>query len=243
MLYTILVVLAFLIYFVVTFPLMLILLIIRLFNPLLAAKLSQPLVGGFGFRLVLLLSGCKCEVKGKENIPKGTPVLFTANHRGFFDIPLAYTSIPVTHVTGFVSKKEVKKVPFLSWWMMTLGCIFIDRSNPKAGLASIKTAIAQVEQGWSIFIMPSGTRSKNEGVDEFKAGSFKIAERTGCPIVPVAICHTDAVFENQFPKIVPQKLVIEYGEPIITKDMSREEFRMVPEMAYKKVCEMYERNN
>lgn len=243
MLHTILVILFFIIYFIVLLPVMLILLIIKAFNPKLASTISQPIVGGFGFKLVLFAAGCKYEVKGRENIPKGTPVMFAANHRGFFDIPLAYASIPVTHLTAFVSKKEVKKVPFLNWWMMTLNCIFMDRSNPKAGLQSIKDAISHVEDGWSIFIMPAGTRSSEPGVLEFKGGSFKIAERTGCPVVPVAICHTDEVFENQFPKIKPQKLVIEFGEPIMTAGLSREEFREIPGKTYEKVCEMYNRNN
>ncbi|MGN0164798.1 MAG: lysophospholipid acyltransferase family protein [Lachnospiraceae bacterium] len=239
----ILVALALIIYFVITLPFMLILLVVKLFNPKLAARIGQPIVCGFGFRFIMFASGCKCKVIGRENIPKDTPVLFTANHRSFFDIPLAYMSIPVTHLTGFVSKKEVKKVPFLNWWMMILNCIFIDRSNPKAGLQSIKDAIAHVEDGWSIFIMPAGTRSSEPGVLEFKSGSFKIAERTGCPVIPVAICHTDEVFENQFPKIKSQKLTIEFGKPIITEGLSREEFRNIPAKAYEQVCEMYNRNN
>lgn len=230
------------IYFVITLPLMVILLVLKQFNPILAAKIGQPIVCGFGFRFIMLPSGCKLKVKGRENIPKDTPVLFTANHRGFFDIPLSYTSIPVTHITAFVSKKEMKKIPFLSWWMMILNCIFIDRSNPKEGLKSIKDAISQIEQGQSVFIMPAGTRSHDEGVTEFKAGSFKIAERTGCPVIPVAITHTDECFENHFPKVEPHEITIEFGKPIYTEEMTRDEFRNVPEMAYKQVCEMYERN-
>lgn len=241
--HTILVVLALIVFFITTLPFMLILLVMKIFNPKLAARIGQPIVCGYGFRVIMLASGCKWTIKGRENIPKDTPVLFTANHRGLLDAPLGYMAIPVTHLTGFVSKKEVKKVPFLNWWMMILNCVFIDRSNPKAGLQSIKDAISRVENGWSVFIMPSGTRSKHEGVDEFKGGSFKIAERTGCPVVPVAICHADDAFEKQMPKIRPCRLTIEFGEPIPTAGLTRDEFREIPAKAYEQVLEMYNRNN
>ncbi len=243
MIHLILVALAFIFYFATVLPFMLILLVVKLFNPRLAARIGQPIVCGYGFQLIMLATGCRCTVKGKENIPKNTAVLFVSNHRGMFDVPVAYKTVPVTHLTAFVSKKEVKKVPFLNWWMMILNCIFMDRSNPKEGLKSIKEAIDHVQKGWSIFIMPAGTRNSGEGVAEFKGGSFKIAERTGCPIVPVAICHTDDVFEKHIPKVVPQRITIEFGEPIITEGLSRDEFRKIPELAHQKVSEMYYRNN
>jgi 1-acyl-sn-glycerol-3-phosphate acyltransferase len=232
-------ILAFIFYFVVTLPILLILLIIRCFNPKLAAKIAQPIVCGFGFRLVLLFTGIRWKAIGKENIPKDTPVLFTANHRSFFDIPLAYVSIPVTYLTGFVAKKEIKKVPFLNWWMMLLNCVFLDRSSPKAGLKSIQEAIDHVKNGWSIFIMPSGTRNKGEGVDEFKAASFKIAEKTGCPVVPVAIVHTDEVFEQHFPRVEKHTITMKFGKPIETAGLSRAEFKEIPGKAYEEVCKMY----
>ncbi len=242
MIRTVLVLLAFLIFFAVSLPAMIILFIIKLFNPKLAAKIAQPLVGGFGFRLVLLASGCKCIREGIENIPKDTPVLFVANHRGFFDIPLVYTSIPVLHTTAFVSKKEIAKVPLLNCWMALLNCVFLDRSSPKAGLKSIQKAIEEVKAGWSIFIMPSGTRNKGEGVEEFKAASFKIAERTGCPVVPVAITNTDEVLEKHFPKIEKHVITVRYGKPIITQGMDRAAFKDVPGRAYAEVCRMYDEN-
>ena len=240
MFFTVLTILAFVIFFLLCLPFMLILLLLKLVNPKLAARIGQPIVCGFGFRLVLLMSGCRRKIKGRENIPKDTPVLFVANHRGFFDIPVAYSAVPVTHLTAFVSKKEIKKVPFLNWWMMVLGDIFIDRSNPREGLKAIKEAIAEIEQGWSVFIMPEGTRSSEPGVQPFKGGSFKIAERTGCPVIPVAITNADEVFENHPPKIRPRKLGISFGKPIYTKGLTRDELREIPDRAYTEVVRLYE---
>ncbi|MBR6273743.1 MAG: 1-acylglycerol-3-phosphate O-acyltransferase [Lachnospiraceae bacterium] len=240
MFFFILTVISFIIFFAVTLPFLIILLIVRLFNPMLAARIGQPIVCGFGFRLVLLFSGCRREIRGRENIPKNTPVLFVSNHRGFFDIPAAYSAVPVTHVTQFVSKKEIRKVPFLSWWMIVLNCVFIDRSNPKAGLKSIQKSIEDVKNGFSVFIMPEGTRSSEPGVQPFKGGSFKIAERTGCPVIPVAITNADDVFENHKPKVKPHKMGISFGKPIITQGLTRDELRDVPGQAYDEVVRLYE---
>lgn len=237
---TILVLLALIIFFVIGTPIMLILLLIRCFNPKLASKIGQPIVCGFAFKFVMYASGCKWDIIGVENIPKDEAVMFAANHRGIIDAPLSYMSIPLTKLTSFVAKKEIKKVLFLNWWMMILGCIFMDRSNPKAGLESIKQAIAHIKEGRSIFIMPAGTRSQDDGVGDFKGGSFKIAERTGCPIVPVAISHTDEALENHFPKIVPTRVRIKYGKPIYTKDLSKDEFREIPERVQAEVLKMYQ---
>lgn len=239
MIRTILVLLALIIFFAVFLPIMLILLIIRCFNPRLAAKLGQPIIGGLAFKFVYFFTGGTKVVKGLENIPKDEPVMFAANHRGMVDPVLAYMTIPYGKITSIVAKKELKKVPFLNWWMMILNCEFIDRSNVKAGLQSIKKSIENINNGWSVFIMPAGTRGQEDGVGEFKGGSFKIAERTQCTVVPVAISHTDDILENSFPKIRPAVTTISYGKPIVTKGMSRDDFKALPEMVQNEVAKLY----
>ena len=57
----------------------------------------------------------------------------------------------------------------------------------------------------------------------FKEGSFKMAEKTGCPIIPMAITNTADIFENHFPWIRPANVILEYGEPICIKELAKEE--------------------
>lgn len=49
---------------------------------------------------------------------------------------------------------------------------------------------------------------------EFHEGSLKIAEKSGCPVIPVAMVGTAEVFERHFPWIRPSHVIIEYGKPI-----------------------------
>ena len=48
----------------------------------------------------------------------------------------------------------------------------------------------------SVVIYPEGTRSKQENMLPFHAGSFKIAQRADVPVVVVALRNTDKVAHN-----------------------------------------------
>lgn len=174
------------------------------------------------FFLVRIASGVKLDIRGKENIPKNQGVLFVGNHRSYFDIILNYSILPP--LMGFVSKIEIKKVPILAQWMVNMNCIFLDRSTPKEGLKMIHDGVDKLKQGISIFIFPEGTRAKtDDSIAEFKGGSLKIAEKANVPVVPVAINNTSAIFENQFPFIKKAHVIIEYCEPVILDNLSKEE--------------------
>ena len=208
---TILIVLVLVLFFIVTLPFYLLLLLLKRFCPLCAARIAQGFIR-FGFGLVLLCTGAKKTVLGRENVPAGQPVLYVANHRSLMDTPLAYTTVPT--VTSFVSKIEMKRVPFLSWWMRLMNCLFLDREDLRAGLKMVLDGIELIKSGYSIYISPEGTRTHEEEPLPFKEGSVKMAQKTGCPIIPVAISGTDDVLENTWPWVHKASIVIEYGKPI-----------------------------
>lgn len=212
------------IFFIISIPLFLIELIIGKFNRRAMHGSSQKIVA-FALRVILFLSGTKLTTIGVENVPKDEAVLYVANHRSIFDIVVSYVTIP--NLTSFISKIETKKIPFLRTWMAFLQCIFIDRDNIRQGLTVVLKAIEQIKDGYSIFISPEGTRNHSAELLPFKAGSFKIAEKAGCAIIPVSISNTDAVFENQLPWIRKANVVIEYGKPIYPRDLNRKHLKTI----------------
>ena len=175
----------------------------------------------WGFRVILKITGVTTTVIGEENIPD-EPVLFVANHRSYFDILLTYTRCK--RLTGYIAKKEMEKIPLLSNWMRYLYCLFLDRKNPREGLKTILQAIEYVKQGVSICIFPEGTRNDGEELSmlPFKEGALKIAEKTGCPIIPISLNNTHAIFEQQQPRIKKVHVVIEYGKPIYPKELDKD---------------------
>lgn len=176
----------------------------------------------WAFKVILKISGVEVTVIGEELIPD-EPVLFIGNHRSYFDILLTYSRCK--RLTGYIAKKEMLRYPLLRDWMHRLYCLFLDRSTPKEGLKTILTAIEYIKRGISICIFPEGTRNDGEELSmlPFHDGSFKIAEKTGCAIVPMCLNNTAAMFEDQFPKIRKVHVVLEYKEPIYPNDLDKEE--------------------
>lgn len=178
----------------------------------------------FMFRLLLKLSGVKVTVKGLENIPKDQAVLYVGNHRSYFDILVGYTTVP--NLMGFVAKKEMLRYPLLRSWMVNVNCLFLDRQDIKAGLKTILEGIEKVKNGTSMWIFPEGTRNKNESeldLMQFKEGSLKIAEKTGCPVIPVAMTRTADIFEKHTPIIKPTNVTVYYGKPFYIKELEPEQ--------------------
>lgn len=205
--------------FFISLPLFLIFAIIRKFNPMASAKASQSFICGV-FRVVRIITGSRIIIKGLENVPKEGPVLYVGNHRSIFDIILSYPFLK--NNTGFVAKESLKKTPLVGWWMWYLNCLFLNRENIKEGLKTILKGVELVKNESSIFIFPEGTRSETKDLLPFKEGSLKIAEKGKCPIVPVAITNTEAVFENHFPAIKKATVVFEFGKPFNLDDLDKE---------------------
>lgn len=229
-----------LVFFIISIPLYLIELIIGLFSRRAMVASSQAIVVK-AFHVLLFICGVKRTVIGRENVPNKEAVLYISNHRSYFDIPVAYTSVPT--LTSFMAKKEIAKVPFLSYWMRFLQCLFLDREDIKQGLKTILKGIDLVKAGYSVFIAPEGTRSQGEDMLPFKEGSFKIAEKTGCAIIPVAICNTDEVFEKHVPWVRSAHVVIEYGKPIYPKDLAKEQQKFLGTYVQDVIREMLKKNS
>ena len=209
------------------------------FNPHARDISSLRIIQGV-FKIILFLSGVKLTIKGRENILKDEAALYVGNHRGFFDTIVSYSLMP--GITGFIAKKEMGKVPFIRVWMRFLHCLFFDRSNPREGLATILNGIEELKNGVSIVIFPEGTRNKGEGLLPFHGGSFKLADRSNCKIVPMAINNSDNVLENHFPAIKSAKIIIEFCKPIDVAAMDKEQRKALPNMTHDIILETYERN-
>lgn len=136
----------------------------------------------------------KINVKGYENIPKGS-VLLTPNHASYFDpaiiifalinpskISTDYQLEPV-----FLAKEELKKDRFRGY-LGILSSFYINRNNPREAIKQLDEFITFAKNNQKIAVVfPEGTRSKNGDINEFKSGGFRIAKQGFIPIVPVTI--------------------------------------------------------
>lgn len=227
-------------FLILTIPLMLIEWLLGKMNKKAADRSSLAIVQ-WGFRVILFFSGVKVTVIGQENVPKDQSVLYIGNHRSFFDILLTYTR--VAGPTGYVAKLEMKKAPLLNVWMMLLHCQFLNREDIREGMKTILKCIELEKQGISICIFPEGTRNKEEGtLLPFHDGSFKIAQKSGCPVIPMAITNSAEIFENHFPKIRKTHVVLQYGAPVYIKDLDKEQQKSVGTYFQGIITDMLEEN-
>ena len=150
-------------------------------------------------------------VEGLDLLPEG-PVLFVSNHEGNFDIPALIAHIPKPF--SFMSKIEVKKIPIIRDWMEAMNCVFIDRTDRRSAMRSITDMISTLQAGHSMIIFPEGTRSKRNGVQEFKSGFTRIAKGAEVPIIPIAIVGTSDIMENNKNKIKAAHVEIHVLEAI-----------------------------
>ena len=210
-------------YLLLGFPILGVEWIVAKFNQK-AADISQLRMVQWAFRCVLFLCRVKVEVYGHEKVPKDEAVLYVGNHRGIFDVIASYPQCE--NLTGYIAKASVRKVPGLNLWMKRLYCLFMVREDVKQSLKVILSAIDQINRGISICVFPEGTRNKDREHPEqllpFKEGTFKIAQKTGCKIVPMGIIGSDEVFENHKPWVKKGRITIVYGDPIDLKDLDKE---------------------
>ena len=186
-------------------------------------------------RRLLFMAGAKVTVTGRENIPEGRTCVFASNHQSFFDILVLLAYLDKPH--AILSKASIGKVPLIRLWMREIHCVYVDRADMKAGIEAINKMIEVINSGYSAIIFPEGTRSKTGEIGEFKGGAFKVAQKTGAPIIPVALDGTGALFEKNHYWIKPGKVNLAILPPIETKDMGRAEFKELPSKTQQLVTE------
>lgn len=175
-------------------------------NERLAAKKTDQIAENL-MRKIVNITGATVEVKGKEHLNSQVPYILIANHQSNFDIPLllGYVSSGI----GFVAKKELKKIPIGSKWMILKRCVFIDRQNPRQAIRDIDKKIEDTKLNNDVLcIFPEGTRSKGERVGEFKTGAFRAAKRKEIAILPIVISGSYQLMEQNNGKISGGNIVI-----------------------------------
>lgn len=223
MIRTVLCILAVILYLILFIPVLIIEWLVGKRFPRFFDVLSLRMVQGI-FKIILFLAGVNMTVIGRERIPRDKAVLYICNHNSIFDTVINYSLFP--DVTGIVAKMEMAGIPLLSVWMKLLHCLFLDRTNMRQGVAVIKEATRNINNGISMCIFPEGTFSQGESELDmlpFHEGSFNVARQSGCPIVPIAITGSADIYEKHIPYVRPAHVVVEYGEPIDPSKLGKDE--------------------
>jgi 1-acyl-sn-glycerol-3-phosphate acyltransferase len=172
-------------------------------------------------KLIARTVGARVRLHGRENLPApGVPVVYMANHQSYMDIPALLGYLPVQF--RIIAKESLFKVPFMGWHLRRAGNIPINRTNRREAMRSINAAVERIRGGTSVVVFPEGTRSRTGELQDFKAGSFKLAVKAGVPIVPVTIIGTCRVLPKDSLVFHPGRVDMYVGRPVETRDMVEE---------------------
>ena len=157
-------------------------------------------------RLGIEAGNITLEVHGQENVPKEDGFIFYPNHQGLFDVLTFLASSPKPFAC--VIKKEAKDIILLKQFLRSTGSLAMDREDLRQSMQVINQVAEEVKGGRNYLIFPEGHRSREGNkVQEFKAGSFKAAQKAKCPIVPCALINCFIPFDENSIRPVTVKLI------------------------------------
>lgn len=160
----------------------------------------------------------KYKVIGEENIPDEGNIIIAANHKSNLD-PIFLASAIRNREVAAIAKKELFKIKPLGFILNKLNVIPINREKPD--VSTIKNILRSIKDGYVLGIFPEGTRIKEPGFGQAKAGLSVFAIKGKAQVVPISIISNYKLFNRvtiyidkpiSFEEYYKQKLTTEENE-------------------------------
>ena len=149
------------------------------------------------------------KITGKSNVPFGKPYIVAINHVSIYDPPLAGVFWPEQlEAMGAV---DVWSRPGQNILARLWGGIPVHRDEYDR--AVFDKVLAALTAGYPLLIAPEGERSHVPGMQAAKPGIAYLAERSGLPVIPVAIVGTTDDFWQKATKGKRPLLEMRIGIP------------------------------
>lgn len=163
----------------------------------------------------LFVFGVKVNVYGRENVSSPEGKVYISNHASYLDIFVLLAKVPDN--LRMIYKKEINKMPLISWAMRACGFVPIDRKNVRTAMRSFDIAAEKIKKGLSFVIFPEGTRSDDGTVGEFKRGMFVLTEKAQADIIPVTLTNTNNLMPRDSIRIKPGVVNLVIDKPLRPK--------------------------
>jgi len=168
-------------------------------------------------RAVPALAQIRIDVHGRDTIdPNGTYV-FVINHVNIFDMFAIYQAIP--QYTRSLEHVDHFSWPLFGPFITAAGQIPVDPADRKVTARGLKRATEMLRRGDSLVVLPEGSRTLDGSVGPFYPGAFRLAIKTGVPVVPMALKGGRAVSRRGEWRIRPGRMEVLFGAPVPTDDL------------------------
>lgn len=151
------------------------------------------------------------KVRGREHVPTKGPFLLVSNHVSMTDPPCLMAYVP-RHL-HFMTKAELFDQFPWKYILPPGQPIVVHRG--RADRQALRQAEEFLKRGEAVALFAEGTRARSGEAQEARAGVVFLAQRTGVPIVPVAISGTEKIFSKRFPWYRRTRVHLTFGKPFL----------------------------
>jgi len=135
--------------------------------------------------LLKILLNIKVSVEGERDRLGSGGYCIVSNHLGYVDGIVLGSIFPVI----YVSKKEVRGWPWIGWWTVLGGTIFIDRKSKDKIPLFVAEMSEKLRRKANVLIFPEGTSTDGERLLPFQSAHFAAPLRARAAIVPVTLSY------------------------------------------------------
>ena len=150
------------------------------------------------------------EIEGQENVPRTGALLVCPNHFGTIDPPMVPAFLRRAD-SWSMAKSEYFRKPMSRWIFTEYQAFPVVRHT--ADRAALRRSFDLLKAGHALVMYPEGTRIDAGVLAQPEPGAGFIAQRAGCPVVPVAVLGTAQCLPKRakWPRRV--RVSLRYGKP------------------------------
>ena len=153
----------------------------------------------------------RVHVAGEENIPYGKPYVAAMNHVSIYDPPFVAAFWP--EQLEIIGAIDVFMKPGQGQLLRLYGVIPVHRGDYDRSL--LTRIIAILKSGMPLLIAPEGARSHDTAMRRARPGIAYIVEKTGVPVLPVALVGTTEDFWQRARRGEKPPLEMRIGRPVM----------------------------
>ena len=133
--------------------------------------------------------GMRVSIEGfRDRVAYKGPVLYLCNHMSTTETVMLPPTLLSISPFSYVAKASLAHLPFLTKAAEHMRMVPIGRVSPREDLMNIlRVGTERIQGGDSFLIFPQGTRCEVFSRKQYSSIGAKLAERAGCPVVPIVV--------------------------------------------------------
>jgi 1-acyl-sn-glycerol-3-phosphate acyltransferase len=164
----------------------------------------------------------RLRVVGLENLPRTGPVVLAGNHASYIDPVLVWAAMYRRRRAFGIAKDDLWQKRVIGYLIDAIGAVPVKRNAPDVGM--LRAALGLLSSGHIVGIFPEGSRTTDGKLQPAHHGVAVLLQRSGAPVVPVAIIGTFEMWPRGTKRIRRVPLTVAFGSPIhFDADTSRAE--------------------